>query len=90
MSEPTILDSAGNRLQVGDRVTDGGNSVGTISEILADEGRWSVEVYWPPEPPVDSCIESYLATAWDYRHEGPEPTNFCTTDLTLIPTQEDD
>jgi hypothetical protein len=90
VSEPQILDSAGNRLQVGDRVRMVAHPPAPPDSPL-DDGRvvllarglagWGVEVEWPD---MDStCIDWYPTQA-------KGATELTCGDLTLIPTQEDD
>jgi hypothetical protein len=89
VSEPMILDSAGNRLQVGDRVrmvlfTDPQDDGRVLRFTFKPEGwrnGWGVEVEWPD---MDStCID------W-YPTQVQGATELTCGDLTLIPTQEDD
>ena len=83
-----ILDSKGSGLSAGALVTDFDGDPGTVTWLGEDEGRIVVAVDWPCPGSAHAIHERYQATPWDYRREGPDPTNWCVPDLVVTDRKE--
>jgi hypothetical protein len=83
VSEPQILDSAGNRLQVGDRVRylDANIPFGEAIGAFTWDCGWRVQIRMRGEAGKPIAMPTEPAR---------ERNTFCCSVLTLIPTQEDD